>query len=95
VRPYLFPTKAGKPLDPDFARRVLHKAAKAAGLTKVTPHVLRHSFATHLLDNGTELRVIQVLLGHDSIRTTTRYARVSTAVLAKTKSPLERMRKAG
>lgn len=92
AKPYLFPTKTGKPLDPDFARRVLHKAAKAAGLKKVTPHVLRHSFATHLLDGGTELRVIQVLLGHDSIRTTTRYARVSTAVLAKTKSPLERVR---
>lgn len=95
AKPYLFPTKAGKPLDPDFARRVLHKAAKAAGLSNVTPHMLRHSFATHLLDNGTELRVIQVLLGHNSIRTTTRYARVSTAVLAKTKSPLERMRKTG
>jgi integrase/recombinase XerD len=95
AKPYLFPTKAGKALDPDFARRVLHKAAKAAGLSNVTPHVLRHSFATHLLDNGTELRVIQVLLGHDSIRTTTRYARVSTAVLAKTKSPIERMRKTG
>jgi site-specific recombinase XerD len=95
ARPYLFPTKTGKPLDPDFARRVMHKAAKAAGLKQVTPHMLRHSFATHLLDNGTELRVIQVLLGHDSIRTTTRYAQVSTAVLAKTKSPLERMRKTG
>jgi site-specific recombinase XerD len=94
-RPYLFPTKAGKPLDADFARRVLHKAAKAAGLTKVTPHVLRHSFATHLLDSGAELRVIQVLLGHDSIKTTTRYARVSTALLAKTKSPLDRLRKTG
>ena len=94
-KPYLFPTKAGKPLDPDFARRVLHKAAKAAGLKKVTPHVLRHSFATHLLDSGAELRVIQVLLGHDSIKTTTRYARVSTALLAKTKSPLDRLRKTG
>ena len=95
AEPYLFPTKAGKPLDPDFARRVLHKAAKAAGLKKVTPHVLRHSFATHLLDSGAELRVIQVLLGHDSIKTTTRYARVSTALLAKTKSPLDRLRKTG
>jgi site-specific recombinase XerD len=95
AKPYLFPTKAGKPLDPDFARRVLHKAARAAGLKKVTPHVLRHSFATHLLDSGAELRVIQVLLGHDSIRTTTRYARVTTALLAKTKSPLDRLRKTG
>jgi integrase/recombinase XerD len=95
AKPYLFPTKTGKPLDPDFARRVLHKAARAAGLKKVTPHVLRHSFATHLLDSGAELRVIQVLLGHDSIRTTTRYGRVSTALLAKTKSPLDRLRKTG
>jgi len=95
AKPYLFPTKAGKPLDPDFARRVLHKAARAAGLKKVTPHVLRHSFATHLLDSGAELRVIQVLLGHDSIRTTTRYDRVTTALLAKTKSPLDRLRKTG
>jgi site-specific recombinase XerD len=95
AKPYLFPTKAGKALDPDFARRVLHKAARAAGLKKVTPHVLRHSFATHLLDSGAELRVIQVLLGHDSIKTTTRYARVSTALLAKTKSPLDRLRKTG
>jgi len=93
--PYVFPTQTGKPLDPDFARRVLHKAAAAAGLGKVTPHVLRHSFATHLLDSGTELRVIQVLLGHDHIQTTTRYARVSAALLSKAESPLERLPKTG
>jgi site-specific recombinase XerD len=92
---YLFPTKTNKPLDPDFARRVLHKAAAAAGLKRVTPHVLRHSFATALLDNGTELRVIQVLLGHDSIRSTTRYAQVSTKLISKAKSPLERLPKTG
>ncbi len=94
--PYLFATKSGQPLDPNVARRTLHKAATKAKLDskKVTPRVLRHSFATHLLDNGTELRVIQVLLGHDNIRTTTRYAQVSAKVLAKTRSPLDGLAKA-
>ena len=98
VAPYLFPTKTKRPLDPDMARRVLHRAAAAAGLNskQVTPHVLlRHSFATELLESGTDLRVIQVLLGHDNIQTTTRYARVSAALVSKAKSPLDRLPKTG
>jgi integrase/recombinase XerD len=93
--PHLFTGRTGQPLSPEVARDALRLAAASAGVDrrKVTPHVLRHSFATHLLDAGTDLRLIQVLLGHESIDTTTRYVRVSTAALAKTRSPLERLQK--
>jgi integrase/recombinase XerD len=86
--PWLFASQWGGPLNPNTARKALQRAAASAGLTKrVTPHVLRHSFATHLLEQGTDLRVIQVLLGHTSIATTTRYVRVSAALIAATASP--------
>jgi integrase/recombinase XerD len=68
----------------------LHAAAERTGLRKrVTPHVLRHSFATHLLELGTDVRVIQMLLGHRSIRTTVRYTRVTSRLVAATKSPID------
>lgn len=88
--PALFVGASGEPLGADAVRRALHKAARQCGLHKrVTPHVLRHSFATHLLEAGTDIRVIQVLLGHRSIRTTAGYAQVSARHVGRTQSPLD------
>jgi integrase/recombinase XerD len=70
--------------------RLFHAAADAAGITKgVTLHALRHSFATHLLERGTDIRIIQALLGHDKLDTTARYTRVATGMIANVESPLD------
>ncbi|MBI4954034.1 MAG: site-specific integrase [Myxococcales bacterium] len=82
--PWLFAARAGGPLRPKTARAALHRAALRAGIAKrVTPHVLRSTFATHQLDAGTDLRVIQALLGHASIESTARYIAVSTTTIAR------------
>src|SRR5512132_3269643 len=87
---WLFPSKkaAGKPTRQ--LSRLFHEAADAAGIRKsVTLHALRHSFATHLLERGTDIRIIQALLGHDKLDTTARYTRVATGMIANIESPLD------
>jgi hypothetical protein len=70
--------------------RLFHKAADGAGIKKkVTLHALRHSFATHLLERGTDIRIIQALLGHDKLDTTARYTPVATGMIAGITSPLD------
>lgn len=86
---FLGPSRV-KPIAVGTVQRVCKAACQEAGLDKaVTPHMLRHSFATHLLEAGTELRVIQELLGHASPRTTAIYTHVSTHLIGRTRSPLD------
>ena len=88
---FLFPgSKPGTHLQPTTVQEICRDATMLAGINKrVTPHTLRHSFATHLLENGTDTRAIQVLLGHSRIDTTARYITVSPQTVAKIVSPLD------
>ena len=81
------------PLSPRQLHRAIHAAAQAAQIEKRVPmHTLRHCFATHLLEQGEDIRVIQVLLGHKKIETTTLYTQVATEVLRAVTSPLDSTR---
>src|SRR5262249_52729799 len=82
----------GGPLPPRQLCRVVRAAAQAAGINKrVSPHTLRHSFATHLLEQGVDIRVIQTLLGHAKLDTTALYTRVANATIRAVTSPLDRL----
>src|SRR6476620_12115130 len=88
---WLFPgRRPGKPMTTRQLSRLFHEAADAARIRKgVTLHALRHSFATQLLEDGTDIRFIQALLGHDKLDTTARYTRVATGMIAAIESPLD------
>jgi len=88
---YLFPGyKPHHPICTNAVRQVLRKVVRETGLAKkVTMHTLRHCFATHLLEAGTDIRILQVLLGHSSIRTTLRYTHITDRLVQKLVSPLD------
>lgn len=91
--PLLFPGRGvPRPISANTLRNALDEARVAAGIVKrVTPHVLRHTFATHMFELGGDMRTIQVVLGHTSMKTTERYVQVSQRVLHAGPSPLEKL----
>jgi site-specific recombinase XerD len=90
-RTWLFPGDLpDQPITKGAVEAACQKAHRASGLTKpITPHSLRHAFATHLLEAGTDVRTIQLLLGHRSLATTSRYLKVATSTVCATASPFD------
>jgi site-specific recombinase XerD len=88
---WLFPGDVpGQPISRDAVGQACQKARRASGIQKpITPHSLRHAFATHLLEAGTDVRTIQLLLGHRSLATTSRYLKVAASTVCATTSPFD------
>jgi integrase/recombinase XerD len=95
-RTFLFPTRQPRdheqPITDKAVWQIVTEAARRAGIRKrVTPHTLRHSWATHLLEDGTDLRTIQLLLGHEDLETTARYLHLSAKHLQRVANPIEEL----
>ena len=90
---WLFPGRSyTDPISTRQLHRAVHEAADAAGIRKrVSPHTLRHSFATHLLEQDVDIRVIQVLLGHSKLETTALYTKVATRTIRTVTGPLDQL----
>jgi site-specific recombinase XerD len=92
VRPkeWLFPGYFARPITTHAVEHACRQARLRAGISKpISPHSLRHAFAVHLLEAGTDLRTIQLLLGHRSLSTTARYLQIAAATVCATTSPLD------
>jgi integrase/recombinase XerD len=89
---YVFQTNRNGKYTQRTIQKIIENAARKAGIRKkVTPHTLRHSFATHLLESGTDIRYIRDLLGHSDISTTLIYTKVSNREISRIKSPLDEL----
>lgn len=89
---HLFEGEHGKPYSATSMAKILQRAAKKAGIRRsVHLHMLRHSFATHLIDDGIDIRYVQELLGHNSIKTTERYTHITVRDLEKIKNPIDKL----
>ena len=88
---FVFEGQNGGPYSARSVNKFIKRYAKSSGINNqlISAHTFRHSFATHLLDNGTDIRLIQVLLGHKSSKTTERYTHVSSRTLQKVQSPID------